>query len=129
MPLHLQCLSAQTQSLPLRNSTDNETHAVIIFSKTTCPFSRKAKSILLDVYNIVPSPHVVEIDQHPLGPRIQSLLADMTGRRTVPNILINGKSIGGGDDIEKLHLDNGLTMKIRSMGGKRIVEANKRVER
>lgn len=103
--------------------------AVIIFSKTTCPFSRKAKSILLDVYSIVPSPFVFEIDQHRLGPRMQTLLADMTGRRTVPNILINGKSIGGGDDVEKLHMDGQLGNKVRSMGGKRIVEAKKRAER
>jgi len=48
-----------------------------------------------------------------------------TGRRTVPNILINGKSIGGGDEVAKLDSENGLAELIREMGGKRIMEATK----
>lgn len=36
-------------------------------------------------------------------------------------MLINGKSIGGGDDIEALHQSHKLTGKVTSMGGKRIV--------
>jgi hypothetical protein len=30
------------------------------------------------------------------------VLAQSTGRRTVPNVLVSGKSIGGGDDIAAL---------------------------
>lgn len=94
--------------------------AVIIFSKSYCPFSRKAKDILLLKYNISPTPYVVELDEHPLGAQLQSELASSTGRRTVPNILINGKSIGGGDDVEKLHLEGKLIDTVKSMGGKRM---------
>lgn len=71
----------------------------------------------------MPSPFVVELNEHPLGPRLQSALAKSTGRRTVPNILINGKSIGGGDDVEALDENGKLIDKVKSMGGKRIVEA------
>ena len=46
----------------------------------------------------------------------------MTGRRTVPNVLINGKSIGGGDDVEELHDDDKLVSTVSSMGGKRIMK-------
>lgn len=46
----------------------------------------------------------------------------MTGRRTVPNVLINGKSIGGGDDVAELHDEDKLASKISTMGGKRIVK-------
>jgi hypothetical protein len=44
----------------------------------------------------------------------------MTGRRTVPNVLINGRSIGGGDEVGMLDENNELADKVRSMGGKRM---------
>lgn len=93
---------------------------VIIFSKSYCPYSRKAKDILLQKYKITPLPFVVELDEHPLGPKLQDELASSTGRRTVPNILINGKSIGGGDDVAKLHREGNLIETLKSMGGKRV---------
>ncbi|EMD00979.1 hypothetical protein BAUCODRAFT_42814, partial [Baudoinia panamericana UAMH 10762] len=98
---------------------------IIIFSKSYCPFSKKAKHILLDLYTIDPPPYVVELDQHELGTGLQAALEKSTGRRTVPNVLINGKSIGGGDDIEALHNDDKLVETVQSMGGKRIVEVKK----
>ena len=87
----------------------------------------KAKRILLEQYSIVPAPFVVELDQHEMGQKLQDALQKTTGRRTVPNVLINGKSIGGGDDVELLHTTNELINKVTSMAGKRIIEA-KRVE-
>lgn len=97
---------------------------IIIFSKTFCPFSLKAKTILLKQYKIVPPPYVVELNEHPLGPALQAALAKSTGRSTVPNVLINGKSIGGGDDIEALHQRGKLIDTVKRMGAKRIVEAS-----
>lgn len=99
---------------------------IIIFSKSYCPFSKKAKHILLDLYAITPPPFVVELDQHELGSGLQDALLQSTGRRTVPNVLINGKSIGGGDDVEALHIGDKLIETISSMGGKRIVEVKKK---
>ncbi|MCJ1465099.1 hypothetical protein MMC07_003715 [Pseudocyphellaria aurata] len=96
---------------------------IIIFSKSWCPYSKKAKSILLEKYSIIPSPYVVELDQHHLGAGLQSALEKSTGRRTVPNVLINGKSIGGGDDVEALDVSGELVNKVKAMGGKRIMEA------
>lgn len=71
----------------------------------------------------MPAPYVVELDQNPLGPKLQNALASSTGRRTVPNILINGKSIGGGDDMRELDEASKLIDTVTSMGGKRIMEA------
>lgn len=96
---------------------------IIIFSKSYCPFSAKAKRILLEKYTIVPAPYVVELDIHPLGPGLQAALAKSTGRRTVPNVLVSGRSIGGGDDIEALDAGGGLIDKVKGMAGKRIMEA------
>lgn len=101
----------------------NKAVAVIIFSKSYCRFSAKAKKILLEKYTIIPEPYVVELDKHELGAGLQAHLAKSTGRTTVPNILINGKSIGGGDDVEALDTGGGLIEKVKSMGGKRIMEA------
>jgi len=93
---------------------------VIIFSKTYCPYSKRAKGVLLEKYVIDPAPYVVELDTHPLGPRLQTRLGDMTGRKTVPNVMVNGKSIGGSDEIAELDRDKGLVSKVRGLGGKRI---------
>ncbi|KAJ6131050.1 hypothetical protein N7523_001510 [Penicillium sp. IBT 18751x] len=98
---------------------------VIIFSKSYCPYSKKAKSILLDHYSISPKPFVVELDQHPIGAALQSLLAQKTGRRTVPNVLVNGKSIGGGDDVAALDHSDELASKLRELGGKWVVDVTR----
>lgn len=91
---------------------------VIIFSKSYCPYSKKAKNLLLNDYEINPAPYVVELDQHVLGPGIQAELAERTGRRTVPNILVGGISIGGSDDIAKLEQEGTLIEKITSLAAK-----------
>ncbi|KAK4064988.1 uncharacterized protein Triagg1_8804 [Trichoderma aggressivum f. europaeum] len=93
---------------------------VIIFSKSYCPYSKRAKGILLEKYSITPEPFVVELDEHPLGPHLQDYLLKKTGRRTVPNILINGVSIGGSDDIVALDNEDKLVGKVRDLGQARI---------
>lgn len=40
----------------------------------------------------------------------------MTGRKTVPNVMIYGTSIGGGDDVAALDREKGLIAKIESLG-------------
>ena len=93
---------------------------VTIFSKTYCPYSKKAKGVLLEKYIIEPTPYVVELNEHPLGSQLQALLAEKTGRKTVPNILVHGKSVGGSDEIAELDLRKSLIDKFKSMGGKKI---------
>ncbi|KAI1764250.1 glutaredoxin [Hypoxylon sp. FL1150] len=93
---------------------------VVIFSKTYCPYSKRAKGLLLDKYSIDPAPYVVELDEHPLGKQLQARLGVTTGRKTVPNIMINGKSVGGSDDIAELDSRKTLIDKFKSLGGKRL---------
>ncbi|KAL4896377.1 thioredoxin-like protein [Aspergillus ambiguus] len=95
---------------------------IIIFSKSYCPFSKRAKSILLDQYSILPAPHVVELDHHALGQQLQSILGENTGRRTVPNVLVSGRSIGGGDEVSALHEKGELAGTLRGLGGKWLQE-------
>ncbi|KAE8159157.1 ribosomal protein L6, alpha-beta domain-containing protein [Aspergillus tamarii] len=99
--------------------------AVIVFSKSYCPHSARAKSILLDKYSIVPAPYVVELDQHALGQPLQALLAENTGRRTVPNVLVSGRSIGGGDDVVALDEKDELASTFKKLGGQWIQEVSR----
>jgi glutaredoxin len=63
---------------------------------------------------------VVELDEHPMGPYLQDELEEKTGRRTVPNILINGVSIGGSDEIVDLDTKDKLIGKFLDLGNKRV---------
>lgn len=75
---------------------------------------------------IDPVPFVVELDQHPLGQGLQARLAGLTGRKTVPNVLINAVSIGGGDDVAGLDDSKQLIDKIKELGGKKMLEVKQR---
>ncbi|GAA5857990.1 hypothetical protein JCM8547_006653 [Rhodosporidiobolus lusitaniae] len=72
---------------------------VVVFSKSTCPHSRRAKSLLSSL-GLYPLPHIIEVDLRPDGKTLKSLLARKTGHSTFPNIIIGGRSIGGADDLE-----------------------------
>lgn len=89
---------------------------VIIFSKSYCPHSKRAKGILLEKYVITPKPYIVELDEHELGSQIQDVLEGLTGRRTVPNIMVNKVSIGGADSIVELDNKGELMSKIQGLG-------------
>jgi glutaredoxin 3 len=60
--------------------------------------------------------HVVELDQRSDGGEIQAALAEMTGRRTVPNVFLEGKSIGGGDDTVALARAGKLKEMLSALG-------------
>ncbi|KAG6488467.1 hypothetical protein ZIOFF_049710 [Zingiber officinale] len=87
-------------------------HEIVIFSKSYCPYCRRAKGVFKELEK---EPYVVELDQRgicelysifhlPLyiltddGPEIQDALSEFVGRRTVPQVFIHGKHLGGSDD-------------------------------
>ncbi|PVV05250.1 hypothetical protein BB560_000231 [Smittium megazygosporum] len=73
---------------------------IMVFSKTYCPFCKKAKA-LLSSSNL--KYKAFEADIVPYMPKLKSLLGDISGGHyTFPNIFINGKSIGGASDLEHL---------------------------
>lgn len=57
-------------------------HPAVIFSKTYCPYCTMAKDNLRAEGGKF---EVVELDERSDGGAIQAALADLTGRRTVPN--------------------------------------------
>ncbi|KAK6462610.1 thioredoxin-like protein [Scheffersomyces coipomensis] len=91
---------------------------MIIFSKTYCPYSKRIKSLLADNYDISPKYYVVELDKHVNGAELQAHLAEVTGRATVPNVLVGAslESRGGADDFIKLHKDGLLAQSIQKWG-------------
>jgi glutaredoxin 3 len=72
-------------------------NAVAVFSKSYCPYCRQAKQLLSDSGAKF---YAIELDQVDDGSDIQNTLADMTGQRTVPNIFIAQKHIGGNSELQ-----------------------------
>ncbi|KAH7861994.1 hypothetical protein Vadar_033494 [Vaccinium darrowii] len=70
-------------------------HSIVIFSKSYCPYCRRAKAVFKELNQ---APHVVELDERDDGWNIQDALSEIVGRRTVPQVFINGKHLGGSDD-------------------------------
>lgn len=79
-----------------------QTKPVFIASKTYCPYCSAAKNLMKDVY---PEAYILELDTMDDGSEIQDILAMLTGQRTVPNIFINGKHIGGNSDVQSIGKD------------------------
>jgi len=71
----------------------------MVFSKTTCPFCTKIKAMFAEKSIKI---EVLELDQLSNGSEVQAALLEKTGQRTVPNVFIRGKHIGGHDDTMKL---------------------------
>mmetsp|Transcript_28436 Transcript_28436/g.111518 ORF Transcript_28436/g.111518 Transcript_28436/m.111518 type:complete len:124 (-) Transcript_28436:86-457(-) len=90
-------------------------NAVVIFSKSYCPYCTMAKQEISAVRDVpgFNGAVVFEIDRMRDGNRIQQALAKKTGRRTVPNVFVNGKSVGGGDDVVRLSRTHKLSPMIR----------------
>ena len=73
---------------------------VVVFSKTHCPFCVRVKQLFAQLGASIKA---IELDVESDGSELQSALAEWTGQRTVPNVFINGKHIGGCDDTVALN--------------------------
>ena len=43
---------------------------------------------------------IIELNELENGPEVQSALLDISGQRTVPNVFVKGKHLGGNDDTQ-----------------------------
>jgi len=107
----------------VRELTDR--YPIVVFSKTYCPFSKRAKA-LLETYKLTPPPKIIEVDLRSDAGILKQLLGRLTGRTTFPNVLltrkIDGMSIGGSDDIHELH-ENGELKDILQQAGIKVNES------
>ena len=74
-----------------------------IYTKATCPFCARAKRLL--------QMKKVEYEEFPVdrgGPKKDEMVQRSGGRMTVPQIFINGKHVGGCDDLMELEYDGKL---------------------
>ena len=67
-----------------------------IYTTTSCPYCTRAKAFLRSK-NVDFEEIDVSRDE-----RLQEEIIRLSGRRTVPQIFINGKSVGGFDDIRQM---------------------------
>lgn len=71
-------------------------------------YSMRAKRIFRDLKE---NPYIVELDLREDGREIQSVLLDLVGRHTVPQVFVNGQHVGGSDDTANAH-SNGQLQKL-----------------
>ncbi|OZC08115.1 Glutaredoxin [Onchocerca flexuosa] len=111
---------------PPKASTNKDSHAlvtqminsapVVVFSKTYCPYCKKAKQALStfrmssDLYKII------ELNEREDCDKIQDILLQITGARSVPRVFIGGKCIGGCDDTMAAQRDGRLDQFLKEAG-------------
>lgn len=98
---------------------------VIVFSKSYCPHSMFVKELLQKEYAITPDLQIVELDKHPSGAELQAYVKQKTGRGTVPNVIVAGKSLGGGDEMRALHKEGELAERFHEAGPKGLTVVRK----
>ncbi|KAL1589594.1 hypothetical protein WHR41_01707 [Cladosporium halotolerans] len=74
-----------------------DNNAVAVFSKSYCPYCKATKSLLSEAGA---KPYILELDQIDDGAAIQDALEEMTKQRSVPNIFIGQKHIGGNSELQ-----------------------------
>ncbi len=75
---------------------------IVIYTKDSCPYCARAKR-LLDARGYAYDEINVEGNADK-----RAWLVEVTGRRTVPQIFIDGQAVGGSDDLHELDRAGGL---------------------
>ncbi|KAL5603796.1 hypothetical protein FOVSG1_006546 [Fusarium oxysporum f. sp. vasinfectum] len=86
---------------------------VVIFSKSYCPYCRQTKKILDDLNTVY---GLLELDEVSEGSALQDALEQMSGQRTVPNVYIKQRHIGGNSDVQSLMSAGKLANLIKEAG-------------
>ncbi len=88
---------------------------LVIFSKTTCGYSKKVKDLVAGM-DLPMAAHIVEINERDDADAMQDRLEEMTGARTVPRVFAAGKFIGGCDEIVAAHESGAFEKTLRDAG-------------
>mmetsp|Transcript_35106 Transcript_35106/g.99571 ORF Transcript_35106/g.99571 Transcript_35106/m.99571 type:complete len:99 (+) Transcript_35106:251-547(+) len=75
-------------------------HDVMVFSKSYCPFCKRAVQILRQAFG--DAVEVLEMEDRADCDDLQDELLKQTGGRSVPRVFIKGKFVGGCDDVTAL---------------------------
>jgi glutaredoxin 3 len=72
---------------------------IVMYTTAVCPYCIRAKQLLHN--KGIAEIEEVRVD---LQPELRVAMMEKTGRRTVPQIYINGEHVGGYDDLASLNL-------------------------
>lgn len=76
---------------------------VFVASKTYCPYCQASLKTLFEEYKVPKQKSLVlQLNTIDDGADIQEALFEINGQKTVPNIYIDGKHIGGNSDLQEL---------------------------
>ncbi|KAK1141117.1 Glutaredoxin [Aspergillus melleus] len=84
--------AAKTKAQTLINE-----NGVVVFSKSYCPYCKASKQLLNELGAKYAT---VELDEISDGSAIQDALQEISSQRTVPNIFIQQKHLGGNSDLQ-----------------------------
>ncbi|WZZ09827.1 hypothetical protein YC2023_095748 [Brassica napus] len=91
-------------------------NVVVVYSKTWCSYCIEVKTLFK---RLGVQPLVIELNElGPQGPQLQKVLERLTGQRTVPNVFVGGKHIGGCTDTVKLKRKGDLALMLAEANGK-----------
>ena len=82
---------------------------IFVAHKSYCPYCHATLNTLLKDKKIPESKiNLLELDTMKDGAEVQDALAEISGQRTVPNIYILGKHIGGNSELQQLDKEGKL---------------------
>ncbi|XP_025908290.1 thioredoxin reductase 3 isoform X2 [Nothoprocta perdicaria] len=105
MPPPSQTQLPDWEGLKLRVRALIDTHRVMIFSKSYCPYCNKVKELFR---SLRVEYYALELDVTDDGASIQQVLVELTNQRTVPNVFVNGKHVGGCDSTFQAYQNGSL---------------------
>ena len=76
---------------------------VEIYTKAFCPYCTRAMRLLADK-GVTPQEYDITLG----GPQRAEMIQRANGRTTVPQVFINGRHVGGSDDLAALDRQGGL---------------------
>lgn len=102
-----------TPELRVAIETQVSSNPIMVYSKSYCPYCDKAKS-LLDKHGVKYTSREINLEED--GLETQAILYHMTSQKTVPNIFVAGKHVGGNSELQALS-SNGELNKLLDQAG------------
>lgn len=81
-----------------------------MYSTRVCPYCVRAEQLLAKKGIAPESIEKIRVDEHP---ELRDEMTRITGRRTVPQIFIGERHVGGFDDLSELEADGELDTLLR----------------
>jgi glutaredoxin 3 len=91
----------------------NKENPVMVYSATYCPYCSEVKSLF---QNLKVDAKVIEVNNLEDGDAVRAGLTEITGSRTVPQVFIGGKHVGGCDDTVAAYKSGELKTMLASAG-------------